>query len=85
MVVLLYLKDATLGFLTDTSAIKDMLTPGLGNTLLTSSSFVTLMPFILIMGSLTRNIVNIKTMIMIARRSKEASGQAYHLMNFLLP
>lgn len=52
---------------------------------LTSWSFVILMVFIVIMGPLTRNIVKIKTMITIARRSKEASGQAHRFMSFLWP
>jgi len=52
---------------------------------LTSWSFVILMLFIVIMGPLTRNIVKIKTMITIARRSKEASGQAHRFMSFLWP
>lgn len=83
--MLLYLKDATLGFFTDTSATKDMLAPGCCDMVLTSWSFVILMLFIVITGSLTRNTVKIKTMITIAMRSKEINGQAQRLMSFLWP
>ncbi len=84
MVVLLYLKEATLGFFTDTSAVKDMLTPGLGVVLLLiSSSLVIVIPFILMIGSLTRNTVNIRIMTTIAWSSMRAAMEPQHLMHLL--
>jgi len=83
-VVLLYLNDATLGFLTDTSAIRVMFTPGLGVVPLLSSNLVIVKLFIVMTGSLTRKTVKRKTMIAVTRMTNMAVTNTQHLTHFLL-
>ena len=60
-----------------------MLTPGLGIVLLISSSLVIVTPFILMIGSLTLNTVNIRIMTTMAWSNKRAEIMPQHLMHLL--